>query len=220
MAKIAAPKVESEGGSFEARQIVRLSAGLYGGMLAWYSNPKMYPVYNPKPGKPTQEEKFYCGFVVTNDRTNAILTDFSEAMIGVRPKRFYSEETGMKSTYVALLYALMGGKLSLQEIAEMPDEDLPDFDDLIGRPAVLFIEPNSKADNNGLYGHKVKSLEPVDKGLWAAVKPLYDAKETARTEDGRLRLASPKGVYEDEAVGGTGGFGPQDGSAFDDEPPF
>lgn len=194
MAKVAAPKVEAGSNDFTPKQAIRLTNGLYGGMFAWYSLPKMYQKFDGS----GQEEKFYVGFVITHDKANKQLKHFSEAMIGIRPKLFYSPDNGMKSSYVALLYALMGGKKSCEQIADMDTDDLPDLDEMIGRPVILYIEKSTKADKNGIYSNKIKGLEPADKDLIAAIKPLYNTKKAEKGDKGTVYLLEPKAVYEDE----------------------
>jgi hypothetical protein len=168
-------------------------------MFAWYSLPKTYAVFKPKPGKPTQEERFYMGFVLTHDRAYRELPAFSDAMTAVRPKRFFDATTGMKSTYMAVLYSLLGGKKSYEEIEAMADDELPDFDDLIGRPVTLFIDSNKEPDSNGIYGRRVTSIEPADTELIKSIKPLYAERKTEVTDKGVTRLVSPAAQYEDDA---------------------
>ena len=218
MAKIMAPRVEGSDGEFTARQVVKLKGGLYGGMFAWYSLPKLYQKYQST----DMEERFFVGFVVTHDRAYRELTNYSEAMMGVKTKRFYDATTGMKSAYVSLLYALFGGKKSYEEIEGMSDDELPDFNDLIGRPATLFIEPNQKADKNGLFGHKIKGLEPADKEFTAAIKPLYKLKTTETNDKDVTRLTLPCAAYEDDVLPSTNGSLPteDDLDDLDDEIPF
>lgn len=192
MAVIQSRRVDSDTGegNYERKQLVRLPNGLYGGMFAWYSLPKTRTKFQSE----ETEEVFYCGFVITHDRTNTQLPHKSEAILTVRPKRFYNEITGMKSGEVSLLYALHGGKLSYQEVCDLPDQD---FDELIGRPAILFVEQNTKADKNGLFGHRVKGIEPPDAGLRKAMTPLWKARKVGMSHD-LARLESPAPEYQDD----------------------
>ena len=196
MPKIIAPRVESSGENEPRQQVVRIDSGLYGGMFSWYSMPKMYAKYQST----EVEEKFYVGFVVTHDRAYRELPNYSECMTGIRTKRFYDETTGMKTAYVSLLFALFGGKKSYAEIEGMSDDELPDFNDLIGRPVTLFVEANTKPDKSGLFGHKAKGIEPADKELIAAIKPLYAAKKVTENDKGIARLVLPCAAFADDVL--------------------
>lgn len=197
MARIQAPIVDSSAETpFAREQVVRLPAGMYGGMFAWYSLPKEYPKYQSE----GMEMRFFCGFVLTHDRANNRLPFFGEAIMGVKPKRFYDSHTGMVSSYVSLLNALLAGRVPMEKIATMPEAETPDLDDLIGRPVLLTIEPHAKPDKNGIFGAKVKKIDPMDAALWRAIKPLYDDREmTANGRDCTLRLASPHPDLEKHA---------------------
>lgn len=208
MAKITPERVD--GGSFEVKQPVRLERSIYGGMLARYSLPKMYQKYQSN----EMEEKFGLTFVVTHDKADRELPRFSEAFTMVRTKLFYNPESGMKSALTAILFALFGGKKTLEEIVEM---DLPDFDEFIGKPVQLFIEPQAKPDKNGVVGNKVSEVQPPSKDLARAIKPLWEAKETAYTEkNGLLYLTKPAAQFE-EIGGGSDSIPPDD---FDEDLPF
>jgi hypothetical protein len=218
VAVIQARRVESHDEGFTRQQIVRVPAGLYGAMFAWYSLPKTYKKFNSN----EDEEKFFCGFVLTHDRTNTQLPHFSEAMITVRPKLFYNEETGMKSAYVSLLFALMGGKKSYSEIME--NGETYDLDDLIGRPAMVMIKPNPQSDKDGLYNHRVEAIEPADKVLIHAVKPLWDAKEIVDStkEPFLKRLKAPTAAFECDVPTGSSAANVGGGyeSEIEDDIPF
>ncbi|MDE2102367.1 MAG: hypothetical protein KGL39_34290 [Patescibacteria group bacterium] len=217
MAIIHARKIEA--GDYDTddrRQIVRVPTGMYGGMFSWYSRPKNYRKFQSE----EEEEKFFCGFVLTHDRTNQRLPHFSEAIASVRTKLFFDPNNGMRSAYVTLLYALLGGKTPFEQIAGMEDVDL---DEYIGYPVILFIEQNTKPDKNGLFGHKVKSMEPADPKLRAAIAPLYkDRKVETVGKDGDMkRLAFPAPALEDEAQAtGNSGSSSDFGRDLDDEIPF
>ncbi len=219
MARISAPIVDTTSETpFEREQVVRLPAGLYGGMFAWYSLPKEYPKFQSE----GTEMRFFAGFVLTHDRSNTQLPFFGEAIMGIRPKRYFDAKTGMISAYVSFLYALLAGKVPMEEIAAMPDADLPDLDSLIGRPVLLTIEPHTKPDKHGLYGAKVKNIDPTDAGLWKAIKPLYEAKqEIANGRDQTWRLQVPKPALEAEAQAHKHSSMPKKSSADDlDGAPF
>jgi hypothetical protein len=193
MAKIAATKSDS-GDGYTPKQPTRLLNGVYGGMFAWYSQVKTYAKFQST----ETEERFYVGFVITHDRASRPLPEYSETMMTVRPKLFYSAENGMKSSYVQLLYALLGGKKSPEEIAEMNLDELPDLDDLIGRPCWLSVENGPRPDKNGVYNLRLKSLDPADRDLIAAIKPLYNSKEIeVGDKSGTARLKAPCAAYID-----------------------
>lgn len=219
MAVIQARRAEV-GDSFERRQVVKLAKGLYGGMLARYTLPKMVRKY----GSEEEEEKMFLSFVVTHDRANAALPHFSEAFVGVRPTLFYDPVTQSKSNYVAMVYALLGGKVACEQLAPHDPGAAPygfDWDKLVGRPTILFLEPSVKPDKNGLFINKVKSIEPPDSGLIAAIKPLYAARKTETTESGLTHLTYPSTAFQDDvavtAAAGTGETSDAD-SVFWDEP--
>ena len=214
MARIPAPNIESSETPFERAQVVRLPAGLYGAMFAWYSIPKEYPKFQSE----GTELKFFVGFVLTHDRSNNQLPFFGEAIMGIKPKRYFNAENGMISAYVSFLYALLAGKVSMEQIVAMNDGELPDLDDLIGRPVLLTIEPNAKPDKHGIYGTRVKKIDPMDAGLWKAIKPLYESKkQVANGRDMTWRLSSPRPATAEEAAVGVP---PPINEPFDDEPPF
>lgn len=214
MARIPAPNIESSETPFERAQVVRLPAGLYGAMFAWYSIPKEYPKFQSE----GTELKFFAGFVLTHDRSNNQLPFFGEAIMGIKPKRYFNAENGMISAYVSFLYALLAGKVSMEQIVAMNDGELPDLDDLIGRPVLLTIEPNAKPDKHGIYGTRVKKIDPMDAGLWKAIKPLYESKkQVANGRDMTWRLSSPRPATAEEAAVGVP---PPINEPFDDEPPF
>ncbi len=214
MARIPAPNIESSETPFERAQVVRLPAGLYGAMFAWYSIPKEYPKFQSE----GTELKFFAGFVVTHDRSNNQLPFFGEAIMGIKPKRYFNAENGMISAYVSFLYALLAGKVPMEQIVAMNDGELPDLDDLIGRPVLLTIEPNAKPDKHGIYGTRVKKIDPMDAGLWKAIKPLYESKkQVANGRDMTWRLSSPRPATAEEAAAGVP---PPINEPFDDEPPF
>ena len=220
MAKISAPIVDSSGdSSFDREQVVRLPAGLYGGMFAWYSLPKEYPKYQAE----GTEMRFFAGFTLTHDRSNQQLPYFGEAIMGIKPKRYFNAETGMISSYVSFLYALLAGKVPMEKIVAMTDEELPDLDELIGRPVLLTVEPHAKPDKHGIYGTKVKKIDPMDAALWKAIKPLYDAKqEIANGRDQTWRLQVPKPALEEEARAHKASAMPEKPTAgeLDEEVPF
>ena len=199
MARIIAPNIESSETPFERAQIVRLPAGLYGAMFAWYSLPKEYPKFQSD----GTELKFFAGFVLTHDRSNNQLPFFGEAIMGIKPKRYFNAENGMISAYVSFLYALLAGKVPMEKIVAMTDGELPDLDELIGRPVLLTTEPNAKPDKHGIYGTRVKKIDPMDAGLWRAIKPLYEArKQIANGRDMTWRLSSPRPATAEEAAAG------------------
>ena len=206
------------GDTFERKQVVRLAKGLYGAMLARYTLPKMVRKYNSE----EEEQKMFLSFVVTHDRANQQLPHFSEAFVGVRPTLFYDPVAQSKSNYVATLYALLSGKVSCEQLAPHDPAMQPyevDWDTLVGRPVILFIEPATKVDKNGLFVNKVKAIEPVDAGLRVAIKPLWEAKKTDETEAGLTYLTYPATAYQDDADAAQ----PSNGSAveeLDDEIPF
>ena len=214
MARIPAPNVESSETPFEHTQTVRLPAGLYGAMFAWYSLPKEYPKFQSE----GTELKFFAGFVLTHDRSNNQLPFFGEAIMGIKPKRYFNAENGMISAYVSFLYALLAGKTQMETIIGMSDSELPDLDELIGRPVLLTVEPNAKPDKRGIYGMRVKKIDPMDSGLWRAMKPLYEArKQVANGRDMTWRLSSPHPATAEEAAAGV----PTPiNEPFDDETPF
>lgn len=179
---------------FEPRQATIIPAGLYGGMFAWYSLPKEYPKFQ----EAGTETKFYVGFVITHDRAYRQLPAFSAAMRGIKVKSlFYSSKSGMKSGYLELLYALLGGKKGLEEISWFKPEEIPDLDTLIGRPVTLFVEPGARPDKDGVTTNRITGLEPADRDLLKAIKPLYDSKVVERTEKGTMRLTSPAVAYQE-----------------------
>ena len=183
-------------------------------MFAWYSIPKEYPKFQSE----GTELKFFVGFVLTHDRSNNQLPFFGEAIMGIKPKRYFNAENGMISAYVSFLYALLAGKVSMEQIVAMNDGELPDLDDLIGRPVLLTIEPNAKPDKHGIYGTRVKKIDPMDAGLWKAIKPLYESKkQVANGRDMTWRLSSPRPATAEEAAVGVP---PPINEPFDDEPPF
>ncbi len=219
MARIIAPNIESSETPFERAQIVRLPAGLYGAMFAWYSLPKEYPKFQSD----GTELKFFAGFVLTHDRSNNQLPFFGEAIMGIKPKRYFNAENGMISAYVSFLYALLAGKVPMEKIVAMTDGELPDLDELIGRPVLLTIEPHAKPDKHGTYGAKVKKIDPMDAALWKAIKPLYDAKqEIANGRDQTWRLQVPKPALEEEARAHKASAMPEKPTAgeLDEEVPF
>lgn len=181
--------------SDNAKQVVRLERGTYGMMLARYTLPKLVQKYQSS----EQEEKMFLSFVVTHDRTNAQLPHFSEAFVGVRPTLFYSE--GKMSNYVAVLFALLGGKVPHEQIA--PQEGVEpievDWDELIGKPCLGFIEPASKPGKNGLFSNIVKSLEPPDSGLKKAILPLWQQRKEGTDSKGLVHLTFPATAYQDDA---------------------
>src|SRR5580658_6707267 len=221
MAIIEGEVVTSSGGSgIDSRQVVRVGNGLFGGLFAWYSLPKAYAKFQSE----ETEQKFFAGFVITHDRANKKLPNFGQAVLGVRPKFFYDPESGMKSTYVALLYALQGGRVSYEEIASGGGKDLDEF---IGRPSILFLKESkgfrSKDDPNGPLKYKttVTSIDAPDDGLLAAIMPLYKTREIGHQEkSGLAYLKSPTHVYEEDAVIPEGGVQtPVGQDIYDDKPP-
>lgn len=199
MAKITAPKIESAPSTFTAKQPVRIPKGLYGMMFSWYSLPKEYRKYSP-PGAPASNEtevRFYVGFTVTHDKMNRQLPAFSSVTWGIRPTLFHSATSGMTSSYAKLLYALLGGKKSLEQIAEMSDNETPDLDILIGRPVIGFIEESHTPDRNGVYSNRLKGIEPPDRDFMAAVRGLYESKVVEVGEKGTVRLVIPPVEYQE-----------------------
>jgi hypothetical protein len=204
------------GGSVDTRQVVRVGNGLFGGLFAWYTLPKAYAKYQSE----ETEQKFFAGFVVTHDRANKKLANFGSALMTVRPKFFYDPESGMKSAYVSLLYALQGGRVSYEDIVSGGGKDLDEF---IGRPAILFLKEGNNPDKNQNYVTKVTSIDAPDDGLLAAIMPLYKTREIGHQEKSGLAfLKSPTYVYEEDAVivpGSTGGSIPSTDDIYNEKPP-
>jgi hypothetical protein len=214
MAIVSARRAEA-GDSFDRKQVVKLGKGLYSGMLSRYTLPKMVRKF----GSEDEEEKMFLSFVVTHDRTNQQLPHFSEAFTGVRPTLFYDPVTQSKSNYVAIVHALIGGKVPCEQIAPSDPYAAPyefDWDKLVGRPAILFLEPSTKPDKNGLFINKLKSIEPPDAGVIAAVKGLHQARKVETTEKGLAYLTYPATAYQDDADAASPGSTTAADSAGDD----
>lgn len=199
MAVIKTNPVAESNKTFDKRQIVRVTNGLYGGLFAWYSLPKDYPKYK----KPEEtEQKFFAGFVLTHDRSNQQLPHFSQASLGVKPKLFYNAESNMVSTYTQLLYVLNGGKLTREEICSRQDWDLDEF---IGKPAILFVQENNGQDANSNYTSRITSMEPADNDLIKVVLPLYKERKTEEQDiKGTIvtRLVYPAPEFEEDVEDG------------------
>jgi hypothetical protein len=217
----AAVKAKGEGDSSK-RQVVLVPDGLSVGMLAGYSLPKAYKSFEV--GKP-DEWKMFAWFTLTHDRTNTQLKHFSSALLTIKcivpeggtegaPKLYYDSESGFISGYVALLYAMLGGKLSQAEIAR-GEEDY-DLDDFIGLPTILFTK-RGKANKDGFITQKVQQLQPADGGVKKALFDLWSNKEVAVGENGLAYLKSPSPAYEDEVSGETSPEIEGEGQAYDDE---
>lgn len=190
MAVIHTPKAESK--QFERKQVVRLRKGIYGGMLGRYSLPKEYT------GKYGTKEKIALGFVVTHDQAYRQLAKFSGAFCLPAHNFFYDPATHKMSNLTGVVYALLGGKKSKEEIVE---DGTFDWDMFIGKPVMLFIDPSETPDRDGLYANRVSGIEPADADLKKAIKPLWDAKVIETNEKTGLQyLKSPAEQYEDDAA--------------------
>lgn len=207
--RIDAPVTEATS-DYERKQVVKLKTGLYAGLFARYSIPKQYQKFNEE----GTEEKFFVSFVVTHDAAANQLPYFSEAFAGIRTKIYYDAQSGRMSSYVALLNAIGGSELNPDKILELAHAgSLPDLDELIGRPALLFITPSPKADKNGLFANKIDTMrggfDKVNPAVWKAIKPIWQAAEyeTGDNAGQHIRyLAKPVTAYQEDvdAVEGRG----------------
>lgn len=194
--KIAAARSESSGQEFQ--QPVKLQRGLYGGMLARYSAPKLYQKYQST----DTEEKFFVSCVVTHDAAGRELPYFSEAFAGIRTKAFYDSAKGFKSTFVAFWEALMNGKMTPDEIVDAAEaNELPDLDDKIGQPIRMFIIPSQKPNKNGILENKIDTqnggFERPDALFAKAILPLYNTIDKRYSEkSGLMYLAKPTTAFE------------------------
>lgn len=189
MAIISTPKAE---GKYERKQVIRLRKGIYGGMLARYSMPKIYS------GKYGEKEKIALGFVVTHDQKYQQLPRLSGAFMLPAHNLFFDPTTRKASNLTGVIYALLGGKKSKEEIVA---DGVFDWDMFIAKPVMLFIEPSEVPDRDGLYSNRITGLEPADADLKKAIKPLWDAKVIKTNEKTGLQyLESPSEQYEDDAA--------------------
>ncbi len=201
--KIASRKPESSE-EFERKQPVRIrQRGIYGGLLKRYSAPKFYPKYKSN----ETEEKFFVTFLLTHDAGARPLPRITEAFCGVRTTRFYDGTQDQATTMVRLYAALLNGKLTPEQIADMSESEwlqhAPDLDDLIGYPAMLSIAPSMAPDKNGIYVNKIDTaspacIMPADAAFRKAAKPIYDAADFKYDKNGLRFLASPEPQYEED----------------------
>lgn len=208
MAIIQSPRVE--GSDFERLQPVRLAKGMYGALLSRYSLPKIYPKFNSQ----ETEEKFGLTFVITHDRAGRPLPQNSEGFIMVRNKLYWD---GVKmSSLVGVLYALHGGKKTYDELAQ---NDVYDYDNFVGRPVMLFVEPAAKPDKHGIIANKITGIQPVDAEMMKAMQPVWKAAKIEKSEKtDRSYLASPKAEFEQAGAAPTPSNTVPDDSELDEIP--
>lgn len=181
----------SEGGTFERQQFIRLTRkGIYGGLFARYSAPKIM-TYSGE-----QKEQFGVAFLVTHDQAYRPLPQFTEAFRMVTTSIYHDEKTGKSSMQADLLHALLLGKVSYSEIAS---QTAYDYDDYIGRPVSLMIEPGRAPDKSGIYQNRILGFEPIDPEMRAAIKAVWSTRKIERNEKGIAYLASPVPVTADAA---------------------
>lgn len=217
MAVVTARRAVADGEGGTLRQVVKLQRGMYGVLLARYTMPRLVQKYQSN----EQEEKMFLSFLVTHDRTNAQLPHFSEAFVGIRPTLFYDPKTGKMSNYVAVVWALTGGKVPREQIAPQDQTVVPyeiDWDTLVGRPGLALVEPANKANKNGLYENHLKSIEPPDQSLQRAIKPVWDDKEIGKNKDGLAFLIHPTPAYEEDVQGSSSPGVPYDDGGADEIP--
>lgn len=201
MAQLGNSKAKS--GGQDRKQVVLVPNGLYAGMFGGYTLPKEYPGYQGA----SPSWKMFVWWVLTHDRTNTQLPRFSSALLNIPcvvpegqsegvPKLFYDPESQKMSSYVAFMYAMKGGKVNHEDLVNNPDD--PDFDEFVGKPAILFIQQGKPAPN-GLVTQKVTSIQPADTSAQNAILPLWKSKVVSFTEHTLLAyLSSPAPSYEGE----------------------
>ncbi len=200
------------------QQPIRIAQGLYGGLLASYSKPKIYK--NIKSGE--DEEKFYVRFLVTHTAALKQLPKFTEAFCGVRTKLFYDEQKGTASTMVRLFGALCAKTLTMREIAD--GADLPDLDDLICWPAMLMIKPYNGPDADGIVSNMIDTqavgFMPPDPEYRKLALPIYKKADMTYGENGSaLRyLKSPSAEFETTSAAATDPGAADGGAPEEDEP--
>ncbi len=190
--------------SYDRQQPVRLKQrGIYGGLFKRYSMPKQYTKFQST----EMEEKFFVTFLITHDAGARPLPRATEAFCGVRTKRFYDGSKDLATTMVRLYAALLNGKMKVEDIASCDDDDLPDLDDLIGYPAMLFVKPAVKPDRDGIFANQIDTqaggFQPADMAMRKAAKLIYDKAEFKYDKNGLRFLASPETQYESPGDNGS-----------------
>jgi hypothetical protein len=207
--------------TYDHKQPIRLSRGLYGGLLQRYSAPKEYKKFDSN----EMETKFFVSFLITHDAGARPLPKPTSAFCGVRTKRFFDSTKDIATTMVRLYDALLNGKMSTAEIADCDDEQLPDLDELIGYPAMIAIKPALKADKNGIFPNQIDTqanggfLRP-DKAMRAAAAKIYTSADMKYSDKGLRYLASPAEEFEEDGDSALVGSESLDSIEDDDQIPF
>jgi hypothetical protein len=143
------------------------------------------------------EEKFYTFWTVTHDRANHQLPHFGKAMLDITTVLEFNPRNNYVSKYLKLMYALLGGKESYENIVAKKAYDM---DEYVGRPVIGYIEEGKNPDRDGLWVSRVKDIEPVDDGMRAAILPMWkEAKIEKSPTSGMSYLTYPTPATQDEA---------------------
>jgi hypothetical protein len=193
------------GGDYEKRQGVLLpKRGIYGAFVARYTMPKEYT------SQWGTKEKLGFGFVITHDQAYRQLPQFADAFRLMPNTLFFDPKKNTASNLTEYLYAFRGGRKTKAEIVE---QDVYDYDDFVGRPVMLLAEPGEKPDAEGFRYNNIIGVDPVDKEMFAAMKPILDSIQIAMNEKTGLKyVKSPSGAYVENAPSSS-----ETGSNFGDE---
>jgi hypothetical protein len=174
--------IQSNKSDYERKQGILLpKRGVYGAILARYTLPKEYTnTWGTK-------EKIGFGFVITHDQAYRELPQYAGAFRLAPNTLFYNKKKLTSSNLIEYLYAFTAGKKPKDVLVD----EIFDYDDFMGRPVLLLAEP-SAADSEGIRYNNVINIDPIDKEMYAAMKPVLSTVTLGKNEkNGTTFVQSP-----------------------------
>jgi hypothetical protein len=182
-----------------SRKSIIVPKGIYGGMLSAYDF-----FEGEKYKSEEKEQKVALRFLLVTDMGAKLLPQFAEASL-IGPARLTFDPSGrykpskLFEFWAAFLIPSWAGKpVAREDLLKWNDEDFPDLDDLLARPAVLSIEPATKAQGGEAW-NKISGIMPATEDVKAAVRPLYAERDIQYNKNGLGYLAKPAPAEADDA---------------------
>ena len=181
------------GGAFEPKQPVVLEDGFYAMFLSSFSAPKLYDGFNGGP----QERKTFIKFLVTHGINERVLPRFTIATCFTSLKWFYSEQNTMESKYFSIYHAILSRKYTKAQLMALPVSELPNLDELVGKPLIGEIKMPNTPDKYGIYTPQVKGFKPVSQTMARELVKTFEQIEIKISQNTNFPyIASPKPEYQ------------------------